>query len=433
MTDLQTEKLEIKKIAAVISEFNPFHPGHSYIAEKARELTGADVVIALMSGNFVQRGEPAVFDMGVRTEAALSNGYDIVFELPPQFALSSAEGFAGGAVNILDSLGVDFLVFGSECGDLQKLKAAADILADESDAYKTALRDSLKAGNSFPSARESAVFACFSASSDLSAAELHEILHNPNNILAVEYLKALRSGGSGITPFTVQRINSSYHAGKDNVKCEEFAYSAESIRKILSSGLTDPGREIMPEYIVKAVKTHGTVCCDSLTPLLLYKLLSDELEISLDKAAVPEDLSRRIVNNRNFSGSFSEFCELIKTKNITYTAVSRHLLHIILDMDYRSVSLCPDHIRLLGFTGRGEKGLSALKTRSKLTILSNSSDINAYLKNDGGSIAPEQTAFLKTSLRIDQSYNILRDSKKRKEHPLPPEISRRMVRGNQSQ
>ncbi len=420
-------------ISAIVTEFNPFHPGHKYIAEKAKEITGADLVIALMSGNFVQRGEPAVFDMGVRARAALENSYDMVFELPPHSSLSSAEGFASGAVKILDKLGIDCLVFGSESGDLDALTRVSSLLVDESELYREALQESLKRGLSFPSAREHAILSCIPQSEGLDKEELHNILQNPNNILGLEYLKALEKSSSSITPFTVKRINSSYHGKEKGVSFDPafYCYSAEKIRKQLNDCCEETG--LIPddpalEYIDTAVNTYGTVYTDSLTPLLLYNLLSDDLEESLDKTAVPSDLSKRIIKNRNFTGTFSEFCALLKTKNITYTACSRHLLHLILNMDYREFSGDYDYVRLLGFNRIAEQYLGEINKRSRLKILSNSSDIHNYM-DERSTSEPGGNAFsaLETHLRIDSFYNILRDGKKRREHPLPPEISRRII------
>ncbi len=387
------------KIAGIIAEFNPFHRGHKYIIEKAREDLNADLVIILMSGNFVQRGEPAVFDLGKRTGDALNNMADMVFELPPHIALSSAEGFASGGVSLLTSLGADYILFGSECGDLEPLEEAAAVLANESEGFKAALNQHLREGLSFPSAREAAFCDVIPEESALNKGILNEILQKPNNILAVEYLKAIKSTASPLIPHTVKRINSFYHGGeKDN---GDSLYSAEAIRKTL--------------YLEE--DSLDTVFPDSLTPLLLYNLYSPELKEKLKKAAVPPGLSERIVNNRNYSGSFSGFCSLLKTKNITYTSVSRHLLHLILDMDYKR-AVIPDYIRLLGFRKDSEGYFSELKKRSRIPILSNSSDLRKC-----------RSESLREHLRIDQTYNLLKSPRKGKagDPEFSPEISRQII------
>ncbi len=412
------------RIAGIVSEFNPFHKGHRYICEEARKQTGADAVVALMSGNFVQRGEPAIFDMGIRAEAALDNGCDAVFELPPYMAVSSAEGFAGGAVDIFNSLGIDILFFGSECGDLPALKTVAGLLANESPAYKDALNKGLKAGLSFPAAREEALLSSMKTDDIENPDLIRDIINDPNNILAIEYLKALISTDSKITPFTIKRIVSGYHSDSLNIvnSPESKGYSAEEIRDLIFnndslSGLTsDP----VLKYISDAVDKYGPVHRDRLSMLLCNDLNSASLEDDLAAINVPEDLSKRIINNNSYVGSFSEFCTLIKSKNITYTAVSRYLLRLILNIKAYDGTV-PSYVRLLGFRKDAENVLTALSKRSNISILSNSSDIRDFIKSDPAAES------LNTHLRVDRTYELLRDDKKRKEHPLPPEIARKLI------
>lgn len=408
------------KIAGIVSEFNPFHKGHRYICEEVRSQTGADAVVALMSGNFVQRGEPAIFDMGIRAEAALNNGCDIVFELPPNIAVSSAEGFARGAIDIFNSLGIDILSFGSECGDIHILNTIAGLLANESPEYKKALNTGLKGGLSFPAAREEALLSTIKTDDIENADVLRDILNDPNNILGIEYLKALISSGSKITPFTIKRAVTGYHSGgsESNGTSEIPGYSAEELRHhiFLNRSLSDP----ILKYIDDAVVKYGTVDKDRLSMLLCNELNSPFLIDDLKVIKIPEDLSKRIIKNRNFVGSFSDFCALIKSKNITYTAVSRYLLRLTLNIGSYNGNP-PRYVRLLGFRKKSEKALTVISERSKIHILTNSSDIRDYLKSN-----PSDEG-LNTHLRVDRTYELLRDDKKRKEHPLPPEISRKLI------
>ena len=411
------------KIAGIISEFNPFHRGHEYLIRKTKEETGAEYVIALMSGNFVQRGEPAVFDMGLRTEMALKGGADAVFELSPTVSLSSAEGFAQGGVRLCQDLGVDILSFGSESGDLNTLSKIAEILAFESDEYKEKLRSALKEGMSFPAAREKALSDNRELQDEgLNPAILHEILQNPNNILGIEYIKGLKRIKSPIICHTTGRIGSPYHENVDisvnsvdisPEDAEKSLFSAESIRNMLYNNRVPEDYEGYMKY--------GTVSRDALTSPLLFMLNSVNLEEKMQKCGVPEDLSRRILNNRNFNGSFSEFCELLKTRNITFTSVSRSLLRLILDTKAYEPADSLNYIRLLGFRKASKKALSEISSRSGLSIISNSSDINTYINEH-----PDDT-LLQDSLRIDRHYELLRDEDKRREYPLSPEISREIV------
>ncbi len=411
------------KIAGIISEFNPFHRGHEYLIRKTKEETGAEYVIALMSGNFVQRGEPAVFDMGLRTEMALKGGADAVFELSPTVSLSSAEGFAQGGVRLCQALGVDILSFGSESGSLESLNKIAEILAFESDEYKEKLRSALKEGMNFPAAREKALSDNRELQDEgLSPAILHEILQNPNNILGIEYIKGLKRIKSPIICHTTGRIRSPYHENVDisvnsvdisPEDAEKSLFSAESIRNMLYNNRVPEDYEGYMKY--------GAVSRDALTSPLLFILNSVNLEEKMQKCGVPEDLSRRILNNRGFNGSFSEFCELLKTKNITFTSVSRSLLRLILDTKAYEPADSLNYIRLLGFRKASKKALSEISSRSGLSIISNSSDINTYINEH-----PEDN-HLQDSLRIDRHYELLRDEDKRREYPLSPEISREIV------
>ena len=214
------------KIVGLIAEYNPFHNGHEYHIQKAKEVTGADTVIVVMSGNFVQRGAPAIMPKHLRAKVALKSGASLVLELPVCFATGSAEYFAQGAVALLDSLGcVDALCFGSECGDIQPLTRIAEVLSDEPEEYRALLRASLKEGLPFPSARERAL------QDYLHDPALSRILASPNNTLGVEYIKALIRQDSTIRPYTILRKDSRYHA--DTLEPAGNFSSATAIRRLL--------------------------------------------------------------------------------------------------------------------------------------------------------------------------------------------------------
>ena len=188
------------KIVGLITEYNPFHNGHLHHIQEAKRVTGADTVIVVMSGDYVQRGVPAIMPKRIRAEMALRCGASAVFELPVCYATGSAEYFAMGAVSLLDRLGVvDSLCFGSECNDLDALSHVADILSQEPEGYRTLLKSALKKGCSFPAARHSAMLEY------TSSASVASLLDDPNNILGIEYLKALKKLNSSIKPFTIRR------------------------------------------------------------------------------------------------------------------------------------------------------------------------------------------------------------------------------------
>ena len=194
-------------VNGIVAEYNPFHNGHKYQLEESRRLTGADYTVIILSGNFVQRGTPALINKHLRTEMALKNGADLVIELPAIYATSSAEFFAMGAVSLLDQLKVvTNLCFGSECGDISLLNRIATILVQEPDDFSAKLKQLLCQGYSYPSARSEALMHYMP-----SLADSNNIFRSPNNILGIEYLKALLRRKSPIAPVTVRRIGADYH------------------------------------------------------------------------------------------------------------------------------------------------------------------------------------------------------------------------------
>lgn len=240
------------KVTGIIAEYNPFHNGHKYHIEKAKELTGADYVIVVMSGNFTQRGIPAFTDKYTRTRMALSCGADLVLELPLYYAAGSAEYFATGAVSLLDRLGVvDSLCFGSECGNIDALMHVASVLYNEPDSYKKLLQDALKSGQNYPAARHNALLQYLSmqpserdavngnaidcdtvaCAAITDVTDYEQILSSPNNILGIEYCKALLKLNSSITPYTIRREGGGYN--DDTLSAVNS--SALAIRTALSS------------------------------------------------------------------------------------------------------------------------------------------------------------------------------------------------------
>ena len=336
-------------VTAIISEYNPLHKGHLYHIETARKETGADFCIAIMSGNFVQRGTPAILDKYARAEAALKSGVDLVLELPAMYATASAEYFALGGVALANKLGcVTHLSFGSEYGQADKFMEAANLLINEPEEMKIPLKEALKEGLSYPAARAYAV--------KVSHPELADILETPNNILGVEYCKALLKLKSKIIPHTLKRQGQDYHSETAD---EGFA-SATGIRKLI--GNNNPEQET----ILKAQLPPATYDClspyfghrplteDDLSMLLRYKLITENRSHLTEYFGVNKELSNRIYKHLSDFETFSSFSELLKTKNITRTAINRALLHILLDIkaaDVQEVTKrgCVDYIRVLGF------------------------------------------------------------------------------------
>ena len=368
-------------ITGLIAEYNPFHNGHAYQIEQARLLTGCDFLVVVMSGDYVQRGAPAVFDKYTRARMALACGADLVLELPVACSCASAEFFASGAVSLLDGLGcVDFLCFGSESGDLQSLMEPARILAKESPVFQEALRRGLSLGLSFPAARKEAFRAC---------ASNPDILDLPNNILGIEYLKALLQRESSIKPVTIKREGQGYH---DTLLDSGFA-SASGIRRFLKQeeaplsalpalkeSLPDPVMEVLKDTLAHTLPVWE----EDFSMLLRYELLRQSASDLTRYADISPDLGRRLKNCADKFSSFSEFVALVKTKDVTYTRITRALFHILLNLtgeDTRN-SVAMPYARILGFRKDHSRILGLLKENSRIPIIPKAADYKTYLTPD---------------------------------------------------
>lgn len=360
------------KIVGLITEYNPFHNGHKYHIEQALKLTQADAAIVVMSGNHVQRGAPAILPKHLRTTIALSCGAAAVFELPVCYATGSAEYFALGAISLFERLGcVNCICFGTETSELVPLKEIAHILSDEPEAYRALLQQALKSGDSYPVARQKAL-AQFTGS-DLDAS----LLKLPNNILGIEYLKALYRLHSDIVPYALPRVGAGYH---DLTLDTEYA-SASAIRNILSDMAHPEAPQLkclVPEeayaILIESYQKRYPIIADDYSLLLKYKLLTLDAAKLTGYVDVTPDLANRIMKCRNQFLSFRQFCELLKTKQLTYTRISRALLHILLEIrqiDLNSYSLHEFHgyARLLGFRKDSTSLLSILKEKSTVPLL----------------------------------------------------------------
>lgn len=370
-------------VTGIIAEYNPFHKGHAYHLKKARELTHADFVLVIMGGNFTQRGEPAIVDKYDRARMALLEGADLVAELPVAFATGSAEYFAEGAIELLEKCGVvSSLCFGSESGELSALSLAAEILLEEPSCYQTILQEGLKAGKSFPAAREAALLS--SLRENAASALPPKLLSSPNNILGIEYIKALKRRKSAIQPVTIPRLGD-YHG--DFPEGEEGFASASAIRQellsldeeLVTSGPDALSRHIpalhraLPEssyhILMQGFPAYSFTNPERFALPLHYRLL--QAKEPLEFAAyldVTEELSRRIFSLRNQFCGYDAFLELVKTRHFTRTRIARALLHILLDIKKEEVSL-PSSLRVLGFRRDAQPLLTELKKKSAIPLI----------------------------------------------------------------
>lgn len=374
-------------VTALIAEYNPFHNGHAYHIREARRLTGADFLLVLMSGDFVQRGEAAVIGKSARAEMAIRCGADLVLELPVCYACGSAEYFAGGAVALLNALGcADYLCFGSECGNLDILQTAAQILSAEPDAFRQKLQTLLRQGLSFPNARQEALE--WYLEQENAGKALAPLLSQPNNILAVEYLKALIKSGSAIKPVTIQRAGSGYHDTDIGNFC-----SATALRRAFAD---KPSDSVFPPQLAASVpkdvydilsanwQRTFPVFADDFSAMLHYRLLTapgwESLASCFD---IPETLARRIFQMRYAFTDFSSFVKLIKTRNLTEAMVRRALLHILLCLP-QPQKTDPErfpvyYARILGLRLSSGALLGQIKKSGQIPLLSKLADAGSVI------------------------------------------------------
>lgn len=395
------------KTVGIIAEYNPFHNGHKYHIEKAKEITGADYCIVVMSGSFVQRGAPAIINKYMRTKAALMCGADLVIELPIHYSTASAEYFASGAVAILDKLGVtDSLCFGSECGNIQILSEISDILLSESKEFKNTLKQSLKAGNTYPKARNDA----------LCAVAPHmtrhlDILSSPNNILGLEYLKALKRRSSKIEPCTISRIGTGYHDIDLNNSYSSALAIRESIMlkrniRFIKSLIPECAYEIMEENYLKTFPVFP----EDISYILRYKLIQEQETGFNQYFDIDSDFSDRLTKHIWDLMNHDSLCEALKSKNMTYTRVSRNLLHILLNIYQSDMSdYCSEdyiyYARMLGFKKDAAPLLSAVKSASTIPLISKLADADSVITSENG------IKMLSCDIRASHIYSLIVQNK----------------------
>ena len=363
----------MSNVLGIIAEYNPFHNGHLYQLNSSKSITNSDYSIAIISGNFTQRGDVAIVDKWTRAQMALENGIDLVIELPTVYAISSAENFASGAVKILDSLGiVNFLSFGSECNDISILSQVTDVLVDEPPEYKTLLSHELDKGVSFPKARERALMMYLN-----DVRRFASVLSSPNNILGIEYLKALKKQKSLMQPITIQRKDSKYN--DDTIPTDSQFASATALRKLCATHHSDILQRFMPEASYKILNDameNGNIVknisdFDKLIIYTLRRMSTDEIANLPD---VSEGLEFAIKSAVNQCNTVSELLSIINTKRYTQTRLQRILLYAILGITKKDMQLSKitkPYIRVLGFNDKGQELISQIsKKNRKLEIVS---------------------------------------------------------------
>ena len=414
------------RTAAVIAEFNPLHNGHRYFLDQVRKLSGARYILVVMSGDFVQRGVPAIYDKYTRTSMALAAGADAVIELPLASAAGSAGRFAAGAIAVLQAAGaVDELWFGSESGDDQAFSEVSSLLLEESPDFQSELQGLLKSGITWPAARMEALRR---TKPSLASSG---ILDGPNNTLGLEYCMALRRAGSPITPHTILRTGEAHDAAvpyrlnnnvsstsvhsqtsthsETNAGISESFASASSLRALLEKD-SDPMvlRGMVPEETLQILTRHTTdaataattrsadaapvamthstdaapaattriadavpVTEEDFSSMLIYQLMKETPDSLTRYLDVSDDLARRICHLRSEFRSFRQFADLLKTRNTTRTQVNRALIHILLGITQEDYArfLHPKALRLLGFRTASTGLLTQIKANGTAPLL----------------------------------------------------------------
>lgn len=391
------------KICGIVAEYNPFHNGHLYHIEKSKEITNSDVIVVVMSGNFIQRGLPALFDKWTRTKIAIQNGADIVIELPVCYATSSAEYFAHGSIGILDSLNVtNSICFGNECEDIEILKRIANVLFHEPDEYKKHLQNELKKGNSYPIARSNALKIFLKK--EYNEQTLSSILLDSNNILGIEYLKALLAFDSPITPYSLKRKGGNYNS----TEIYENICSSTAIRQMFKSGNINPLSNVVPENcsnILNQELLHGRspMFIENFEKEILYEIRRMSTEDLTSILDVTEGLENLIKKAENECIEIDNLIETIKSKRYTRTRIQRILIHLLLGIKKDIVEnnkTSPQYARVLGMSKNGEKALPYLINNSRIPIITS---VSKFLK---GNISDSQRKMLELDILASNIYTL---------------------------
>ncbi len=358
------------RVLGIIAEYNPFHNGHMYHLQKAKEQSGAQYCICVMSGNFVQRGNTSIVNKWKKAEMALLNGVDLVIELPTIYSVASAEGFSLGAIKLLNNLKiVDAISFGTETSDFAALNNISSIVNEEPMKYKSILNSELKKGLSFPKARENALMLYLNDNK-----RYDNILNTPNNILAIEYLKALKKIKSTIQPIPVKREKVYYN---DNVIVDEFA-SATAIRKLLKNEDFSEIRKVVPKSTYQILKKEtelGNVVLDlsRYEKEIIYNLRRMTVSEIAELPDVNEGLEHSLKNAANYSNDITNLINIVKTKRYTVTRIQRILICALLGITKRDVGMAKKaepYIRVLGFNEKGKELISRINNQNpKATVI----------------------------------------------------------------
>ena len=397
------------KVTGIIAEYDPFHNGHSYHIKKAREMTGADAIVVVMSGHFTQRGMPAFFSRDARVRMAVDGGADLVIELPYIYACNSSHEFARGAAGILNGIGcVDALVFGAETDDMDTLGRAARAAAGTDDRSSAYIKEEMKNGVSYPEALTRSV-------EKIYGAQTAAVLREPNNLLGIEYMKALRELGSGIKPFIVGRRSAAHGESLEMLherKQEQRIASGTAVRKAVYAGGARAAEMLVPDTSFSIISGYERSSGFSFTEyrdkikknmfeLLKYKIItSDESELA-EVYGVAEGLENRLKSCISGAEDIDGLIDSVKSKRYTRARISRTLMHLLINLrttDFETLreTYCA---RVLGFSPTGGKLLRLMSESSAIPVFSNLSRLDKR--------SPEAARVLKYDMRASDVYALL--------------------------
>ena len=370
------------KICGLITEYNPFHNGHIHHMKEARQLTGCDYLVVVMSGNYVQRGTPAIIDKYERARMALDGGADLVLELPVLFATATAPIFAYSSINLLNQLGcVDYVCFGTEHGDLTPLQKVADLLNNEPEDFSEDLRNLVRSGLNYPTARGIALENYLGDEID----NISEMLKTPNNILGIEYLRALKRLGSHMQPVTVKRWTTEFNE-------EKAIYSDVASATVLRNMLyEEDGLERIVPYVNAFTAREFALKYGVCTPIRandFSMILQDRLVMERDHLTDYLDFAPELAERVNHLlpdvYNFKEWSSALNAKNFTHTRINRALLHLILNIKTEDLMAYEDEdycmfARILGFKRSSSALLSKIKESTPLPLISKMADARNIL------------------------------------------------------
>lgn len=430
------ENQEKQNILGIIAEYNPFHNGHLYHLKESKRKCNAKYVVAIISGNFTQRGDASIVNKFEKAKMAIENGIDMVIELPTLYSISSAENFADGAIKILNELNfITHISFGSESGNINQLNNIASILTDEPEEFSKLLKEELRKGSSFPVARQNAIEKFLNLT---NKNEFNKLLKSPNNILAIEYLKALKKTKSNITPITIERKNVDYYS--ENI-VENFA-SSTKIRKEISENLNmytnimdinnmdinnmnmnnmdvnmdmflnscmpKKSYDIIKENIEKGNCIQSLKCFED---MIFYKLRSMQINEIKELPDVCEGLENVIKKASNETNSLEDLINKCKSKRYTRTRIQRILIYALLGITRQDMEMSENvnpYIRVLAVNKNGRELLSIINKTivNKANVKTDINNININKPNDNtdNKINIKETNII-TSLKKFESTN----------------------------